>query len=254
MTRSVFNHRRASGSRYATEVLSDNPLLYWRLGEAAGSVAEDATANNRDGTYTNDGSGQIVYGGLGAIANDPNTSVRVVTGGGGNGRVRRAASTDWDNAAFSIEQWVKKESTATDTNFMHMAQVGDSNPNNWRWVLCLRGVTANEPLQVRVKGLTSSGLASANTGGLSAGVWYHVVLTWDGTDYVFYLDGSSIGTVTASASQAPQTSVTNQPFVTCSDDVDVTGGVAFEGHHDEQALYGTALSSTRIAAHYAAAL
>jgi hypothetical protein len=32
-------------------VLADNPSLYWRFGEKSGTTAEDATANNRDGTY-----------------------------------------------------------------------------------------------------------------------------------------------------------------------------------------------------------
>lgn len=252
MSRSVFNYRRGARSVYAAEVLGDGPLLYWRLGESAGPTAQDHTANNRDGTYTNDGSGRIIYSGAGAIVNDPagNTSIELVSDVNGIGRVRRAASTDWDNSNFTVEMWVKK---VIDSNFMHMAQVGDSTSSNWRWVLCLRGTTANEPLEVRVAGLTASGLASADTGGLNTSDWYHVVLTWDGTDYVFYLDGSAIGTVTASAAQSPQTSVTNQPFVVGATDTDVTAA-CFEGHLDEVALYSTALSSTRISAHYNAAL
>ncbi len=38
---------------YASEVLLDSPYLYWRLDDPSGTVAEDASPNNRDGTYVN---------------------------------------------------------------------------------------------------------------------------------------------------------------------------------------------------------
>ena len=43
----------AHAADYQDAVLADGPLSYWRLDEATGSVAQDATANDRDGTYGN---------------------------------------------------------------------------------------------------------------------------------------------------------------------------------------------------------
>jgi hypothetical protein len=37
---------------YMEAVLSDTPALYWRLGEPSGTIAHDATDNNRDGTIS----------------------------------------------------------------------------------------------------------------------------------------------------------------------------------------------------------
>jgi hypothetical protein len=42
----------AHAAEYQDAVLADGPLSYWRLDEATGSVAQDATANDRDGTYS----------------------------------------------------------------------------------------------------------------------------------------------------------------------------------------------------------
>jgi hypothetical protein len=38
---------------YQGEVLVDSPVGYWRLGETSGTIANDETANNLDGTYVN---------------------------------------------------------------------------------------------------------------------------------------------------------------------------------------------------------
>ena len=47
------------------------PVVYWRLGESAGTTAEDETANNIDGTYSN-----VVLAATGCITGDANTSVK----------------------------------------------------------------------------------------------------------------------------------------------------------------------------------
>jgi hypothetical protein len=249
MSRSVFNYRRALLSRYREEVLADGPLLYWRLGESSGTTAEDETANNRDGTYTNP-TPNLTYSVTGPLASDFDTAVRMVDATD-HPRVLRAASTDWDSTDLTIEMWVS--ALTSDTNFAHMAQVGDSTTTNWRWVLCARRTTAGNPLQIRKNGLTTGGPQSSSTGtDLDVGGgWHHIVVTWDGTEWAFWLDGSAIGTHTG---DGPDTGVTNQPFIVGATDADSTGGASFDGEFDEVALYDYALSSTRIAAHYNASL
>src|SRR5947209_543413 len=37
---------------YLSTILADSPFVYWRLGEATGSTAADASGNGRDGSYT----------------------------------------------------------------------------------------------------------------------------------------------------------------------------------------------------------
>lgn len=56
---------------YPEEILSNSPYLYLRLGETSGTIANDASPNNRDGVYT----GSIILGVTGSIARDSNTAV-----------------------------------------------------------------------------------------------------------------------------------------------------------------------------------
>src|SRR5712664_2937528 len=61
---------RAS-DQYSSVVLAKGPVGYWRLGEAAGPTALDASGNCYDGTYL----GNPAFGQTGAIVNDPDTAV-----------------------------------------------------------------------------------------------------------------------------------------------------------------------------------
>ena len=59
---------------YATAVLADGPLAYWRLGESGGTIAADATGNGYDATYSgsiNLGTPGMVVGSDTAIRIDP---------------------------------------------------------------------------------------------------------------------------------------------------------------------------------------
>src|SRR5260370_36700308 len=61
---------RAS-DQYSSVVLAKGPIGYWRLGEATGPTAFDASGNGYDGTYF----GNPAFGQPGAITNDPDTAI-----------------------------------------------------------------------------------------------------------------------------------------------------------------------------------
>jgi concanavalin A-like lectin/glucanase superfamily protein len=56
---------------YSSVVLAKGPVGYWRLGEAGGPNAFDATGNGYDGSYL----GNPTFGQAGAILNDPDTAI-----------------------------------------------------------------------------------------------------------------------------------------------------------------------------------
>src|SRR6185503_16482969 len=60
-----------SGTPYDQAVLVDSPSAYWRLGEASGTVAGDASGGNRSGAYVDTPS----LAQPGALAGSANTSV-----------------------------------------------------------------------------------------------------------------------------------------------------------------------------------
>src|SRR5256885_10267032 len=89
---------------------------------------------------------------------------------------------------------------------------------------------------------------SAGGGQLLIGVWYHVAVTYDGTTAILYLNGQTIAQNTPSLTLATGTfayDIGRNPSYT-NDYV--------PGAIDEVAFYSTALSATRILAHYNAGI
>ena len=83
----------AQAATYAETVLADNPLTYLRMSETSGSVAEDATANARDGAFVG---GPAL--GVGGPFVDAQTAVGLTATSSIAGSV--------DQASGSIELWI----------------------------------------------------------------------------------------------------------------------------------------------------
>jgi len=64
---------RVASDLYSSVVLAKGPVGYWRLGEAQGPTASDASGDGYDGMYL----GNPTFGEPGAIANDPDTAIGV---------------------------------------------------------------------------------------------------------------------------------------------------------------------------------
>jgi hypothetical protein len=80
---------------------------------------------------------------------------------------------------------------------------------------------------------------------VTAGTWYHVVVTYDGAALVLYMNGVAVGQVAASGPVSLGTGgllLGGYP---------ATGGYGFSGVLDEAAVYGQALTPTQVATHYA---
>lgn len=230
----------AGPSRYASAVLADEPLGYWRFGEANGRTAFNATASI-PGTYAEFG---VALGRAGAIVGDPDTAVEL---DGVDGRIDFGNVFDFaGRAPFTVELWIKPE-----------------NPNGKLRLILSRGATAPEGgpdgyfgfYNTRVDGgayllfgRTSSGTASYAPGPAFTGTAFdHVVLTYDGRDTRLWFNGVNVGTERDERAVTPTAgafvvgdSVIAQPF-------------KFKGAMDELAVYDHALAADRIAAHLAAA-
>jgi hypothetical protein len=89
---------------YVSTVLADNPLGYWRLGEATGPVAYDASPNYFDGAYT----GGVTLAEPGALLTDTDTSALF---DGATGYVNVGAHSAFNQLSndFTIEAWHKGE-------------------------------------------------------------------------------------------------------------------------------------------------
>ncbi len=89
---------------YGQTVYDENPDLYWRLNEAAGPTAQDASPNISRGTYA----GDVTYGAASTVTTAPASAV---TFNGTTGSI--GSDTQFSNpTVYSEELWFKTATTA----------------------------------------------------------------------------------------------------------------------------------------------
>ncbi len=89
-----------STTTYASTVLGDGPVVYYRLGDPSGSVAADSSGSGRNGSYE----GSVSLGSGSALVNDSNPSFSL--GNGSDLRYRLATGLPTGNGARSVEAWI----------------------------------------------------------------------------------------------------------------------------------------------------
>ena len=155
---------------------------YWNMDEESGT-RYDETTNDNDLTDVNSvlyGSG--VYNNAGDFESG-NTEYLLLAD---------ASAADFEftgTSAFTIAQWVKFESL---TDF-HMVSKRVANDG---WENGLDAPTPNFYLRRRSSSSEEKDLSVAEA---TAGVWYHFVSTYDGTNIQIYVNGATSGNATASS-------------------------------------------------------
>lgn len=225
-------------SSFASEVLADGPIGYWRLGEALGSVsAADTSGNANDGRC----SGAITFGQPGfhggdtaALFDGATGRIVVLNSNSLNPpHITMEAKIRWDGPNNVYQRILEKSS------FAELAQYGF-------------GIVSDGRVHVELR--TSSATTSVNvdsTAAVSQGVETHVVATYDGNVIRIYLNG-----VLDSETHAPGAVSPKPP----TPDNLVESGVGignqtqrdrpFKGLIDEVALFPAALPAERVLAHY----
>ena len=218
---------------YAATVSADLPSIYWRLGEASGLAgAADASGGGHTGAYAATG---VTYSTTGALTNDTDTAV-TLDGLTGAVQETSGAGAPVGSSARSLEIWFKTTTTTAQPLFNY----GTSGALS-QFAVYLAGN------QVQVKDGTES-LTFTAASSLADGAWHHLVVTYDGaTSIGVYVDGAAVGSAQSTSG-------------TLATVLDVTGLEVgrddapsfFSGTLDEAAVYGTVLSASRVAAHFAA--
>lgn len=225
---------------YVAAVLADSPLVYLRLDEASGTSCADASGNSRTGT----------------TVNTPTRNVTPGSGGVGNGKAVTLASASSQKitipsasvfngrTVFTLECWVKFTSlpAAGGGGFAWLV----AKDHSWNFAFW-NDAGPTPKLYCNPSHFGSGGGARTVSWSPSTGTWYHLVVTCDGTDTKFYVNGVQQG--------ATQTLSVGTPDAGTSSDVEIgaiNSGGYLDATVDEVAIFPTALSATRIAAHYAA--
>ena len=214
--------RQVTPSLDGSAVLADGPVAFWRLGDAGGTTAVDATGHGYNGTYV---------GGVSPLASGPsNDGAAEFDGQGGHVSVPDAPALN--PKQFSIEAWVNYQDHP---GLIQQAIVKVGNYILWYLGGEIRFSTYNS--------------VSPPTAALPVGVWTHVVATFDGNNTArLYFNGRLVdGPKVTGAFQS-----TGEPLEIGSSLY--PGYTTWKGGIDEVALYDKVLTPEQIQAHYAQAI
>ena len=196
-------------------------------------------AADSKGSNTGDYENGVTQGVAGAIAGDPNTAARF---DGVNDYVQMTGTTGIPVGASSrsVEAWFKTSSAARQVLFDY----GNLNTNQEFGLWVDPGGTT----------MTAWGWGGGNDktftmpSAVSNGVWHQVVLTWNGTTLILYIDGVALAPQTATRDTVMDAHGFGIGAVVNPDDTN-SGGF-FNGSIDDVSLYTSVLSPATVITHY----
>jgi hypothetical protein len=226
---------------YQQAVLEDQPYAFYPLTETSGTEALDISGHNRNGTY---GTGitlsqSSLLGGASKYPYLPGTVAGVVN---------ISAAADFITTTWSVECWINISAftyTESTTKYRTASIISNSTANTAHLNIAAAN-TSNTFENCFWYQASASGdkYTGANTIP-GAGTSNHLVITFDSGSLSYYLNGILVQTLTgAIASTANGTLNIGGAGWVCG---------PLEGYIGEFAVYTTALTAARIAAHYSAA-
>jgi hypothetical protein len=232
------NATKVGAADYGADIASETPLLHWRFNETTGTTAEDATANNRDGTI----SGTVTLGTAGLLSVDTDKAFTF-----GGGKVASAAIAAVQLTGDAAIECVINPSAVSGTRFlMGVGAAGSGNANNY--LISLWGVDGylkiyHEYGAGNIQQVTTDVL-------IANGRKDHIVLSRDNATKTYEL---IIGGIVRHTFQYlfSASDGTNAAFLVGAD---ADGGNAFAGVIDEAAIYGAKMSAATAKSHAEAAL
>jgi len=216
---------------YSATVLGDGPVAYWRMGDTSGAIMADQSSHGNSGAYE----GGFMLGQPGAIAGDGNTAVLF---DGASGGASVPSSTSLKMNQITIELWIEKRTETGWGAYVTKNFVGSGGAGSG-WFQLLNNAYSGH-LAFRVTGDYDPVLVSSAT--LDLNTWYYVVATYDGTVAKLFVNGKVDSTLPVVASPAQNA---DPLYIGRRADGFFTNAVI-----DEVAIYPTALSADRIAAHW----
>ena len=230
------------GLTYAQIVLQDVPIAYWPLDETSGTIAYDQSGNGYNGTYN----GSIILNDYMSIPG---------TGGGApkfDGSTTYVTGTQLLTSSITnvtLESWVNFETNTTPTGgcFFKNGQYNNGYAMG-------NGGTDFDSSGNNFIGLYEYVSWNTTTSTIPTSGWHHCVIVIGSTsESTYYIDGAQVATNPNSGIYIP-----GAEWVIGADDNNSSNGNVisrfFAGSLSNIAIYGTALSATRILAHYDAGI
>lgn len=218
---------------YASVIMADQPVGYWRLNESTGEVAKDY-AGGYNGAYLNG----VTLGQPGALAGDTDNAAGFAQDAMTKVDVPYAAELNPTN--YTVEAWVKST-----------GGTGHRSPLTSRADSPQRGYIFYATPANTWEFWTGAGTGWDIIAGpvVQEGQWTHLAATFDGATKQFFVNGALMGSST-NAMQLNQVS----PLRIGAGATEGDGNFFFQGDIDEVAVFDRALSPERIQAHFGAGL
>lgn len=223
-----------SNGYYFAAVTEDNPLLYYRCDESAGTLAVDRSGNGNNGAYVHP---SAITLGKPSILSDGDTAFQAqpATDGG-------FAGIATPIIAYGTQ--VSYEALIYPTGGSGVIIDLDQYLNNG---LMLFDYINRIDFSI-ANGTTGAAVSSPP---ISLNAWHHVVGTFDGATIKVYIDGALAGSTPAVTPFTP-TMWHQVNFLIAHGRYGDNAVATFPGSLDEIAFYNYALTPAQVAAHYAA--
>lgn len=218
---------------YGKSVYDSDPLLYWRVGEAAGTTAADSGASSRPGTYFT-GVSKGVAGALNGVAN-----TAVAFNGTSSGLL--SSNEQFTNpTTYSQELWFKTNTTTGGKLIGFGSSRTASTSSSYD-----RHVYMETNGRLTFGTYTGVQNVATTTNSYNNGQWHHMVATQGADGMKLYVDGALVAS-------NPQTGAQNyNGYWRVGSDTTWGPQPYFAGSIDEVAIYPTAISAATVANHYA---
>jgi hypothetical protein len=220
-----------NSSTYASTVLADTPSLFYRLGDSSTASLADSSGNSYNGNYS---AANVVQGAGGPLVGEATTAVTTGANGQGVGTYPGSVLPLF-NSPRTVEAWID---TTQNSSGMTLVSWGTPGTNTAMAAYAY-------PNAIALDGYNDNQVF-ATPYPIDDGVWHLVALTYDGTTITAYLDGLPIGTGHFTA-----------PLDTLPGGLDVGvtvwgGAQYYNSSIADVAVYPTALSASRVLAHFTA--
>ena len=237
--------RSPLASAWEESVLADGPVGWWRLGDDTPTsiVATDSSGGGRDGTYVNSpasASGLVAGDGDGAVDFDgTNDKLDLPAAAFGTPFVAGSLPQSW-------ELWISTTQVPSGSSPGAVILAG-TNTLGTPWA-DMFAFHLRADGTVRFTADWHDAAAITTSAALNDGSPHHLVATIEAGTVSLYVDGALDGTDTHAVSD----SFGADRVRAAAPRANVSGYEKYDGIIDEIAFYTSALSATRVAAHYAA--
>jgi hypothetical protein len=232
----------SSSYPFSQAVLADRALAYWRLDETNGTIAHDYTGGD-NGTY----SPNVLLGQPGHKLLDPHASARFGSLSTANSCVTNIAVdfSTGGNAAFSVEAWVNGGSQTTDAGLICKGYGNGGEQFN------LDCGGASHAFRFLVRD-AAGGARVASSTVLPNNRWRHVVGVCDQSNGLvrLYVDGVNVAQGAIALNAGILSSAASVSIGSRQSGAGTAYNNQFLGLMEEVAIYGHALSSNQVLAHF----